>query len=131
MPESLLRSKRPFGTGLALALAAVAGWSGFAYSEWSSGQQVTVLTAEREAAVADRRKPQEAVDSLKEVEAKLGAARIEHSRVAQEWTETTGKLGAAQQELAVLSKRLDQARDRVSQTGSTRPEPPKPPARKP
>ncbi|MFL5153019.1 MAG: hypothetical protein ACJ8C3_09140, partial [Microvirga sp.] len=57
----------------------------------------------------------------KQVEAKLGSARVEYGRSVEAWAETRAKLAAAQQELAALTKRVDQARDRVSQTGSTRP----------
>ena len=131
MRELLLRSQRSFRPGMALVIATLVGWSGFAYSSWSSDQQVTALTAERDAAVGSYQQLQGAADSLKEVEAKLGSARIEHSKVVQEWTETRGKLAVLQTELAVLTRRLDQAKDRVSQTGSTRAEPPKPPARMP
>jgi len=131
MLNLLPRTRKPFPTRLALALAAFAGWSGFAYSAMSSGQQVTALAAERDAAVATYQQIQEAAGNLKEVEAKLGSARVEHSQVVQGWADTRGKIGAAQQELTVLTKRLDQARDRVSQTSSIRAEPPKPPARKP
>ena len=113
MLDPLLRSRRFFQIGLALAVAAVAGWGSFAYSALSSGQQVTALTAERDAAVASYQQLQEAAGNLKEVEAKLGAG---------------------QQELAALTEQLDETRDRVSQTASLRTEPSKPPkgkARKP
>ena len=133
MLDPLLLSNRLFQFGAALIVAAVAGWGSFAYLAWSSGQHVTALMAEREAAlanhdaaVANYQKLQEAAGTLKEVEAKLGSARMEYSRVAQGWAETRGKLGAIQQELAVLTNRLDQATERVSQTGSIRTEPSKP-----
>jgi hypothetical protein len=131
MLDLLFRTRRPFPTRSALALAAVAGWSGFAYSALSSGQHVAALTVERDAAVANYQQLQEAAGNLKEVEAKLGSARIEHSQVVQGWADTRGKLGAAQKELTVLTKRLDQGKDRVSQTGGIRAEPPTPPTRKP
>jgi septal ring factor EnvC (AmiA/AmiB activator) len=113
MLDLLLRTRRPFPTRSAFALAAVAGWSGFAYSALSSGQHVAALTVERDAAVANYQQLQEAAGDLKEVEAKLGAG---------------------QQELAALTRQLDETRDRASQTGSLRNEPSKPPkgkARKP
>ena len=131
MHDRLLRSERWFQIGSAWAVATVAGWSGLAYLALSSGQQVTALTAERDAAVSNCQKLQDAAGNLKEVEAKLGSARSEYSRVVQGWADTRGRLGAAQQELAALAKRLDQASDRVSQTSGIRAEPPKPPARKP
>jgi uncharacterized coiled-coil protein SlyX len=73
---------------------------------------------------------QETFGKLSEMEAKLGSARVEYSRVVQGWADTRGKLGQAQQQLAALTKRLEQARDQVSQTGSIRAEPSKVPARK-
>jgi Skp family chaperone for outer membrane proteins len=129
--DLLIRSERSLQIGAALAFAAVVGWGSFAHLAMSSGQQVTALTAERDAAVANYEKLQEAAGNLKEVEAKLGSARTEYSRVVQGWADTRGRLGAAQQELAALAKRLDQATERVSQTSSIRAEPSKPSARKP
>ena len=138
MLDRLLRSERSVQIGAALAVAAVAGWSSFAYSALTSGQQVTALTVERDAAVANHdavvanyQKLEKTAGNLKEVEAKLGSARTEYSRVVQGWADTRGRLGAAQQELAALAKRLDQASDRVSQTSSIRAEPSKLPVRKP
>jgi len=138
MLDRLLRSEPSVLIGLGLVVLALTGWGSFAYLAWSSGQQVTALAAERDAeranhnaALANYQKLQDAAGSLKEVEAKLGSARSEYSRVVQGWADTRGRLGAAQQDLAALAKRLDQASDRVSQTSSIRAEPSKPPARKP
>ena len=131
MLDRLLRSERSFQIGSAWAVAAVAGWCGVAYLALSSSQQVTALTAERDAAVANYQKLQETAGSLKEVEAKLGLARVEYGRVVQGWADTRGRLGTAQQELAALAKRLDLATERVSQTSSIRTEPSKSPTRKP
>src|SRR5436853_3175027 len=121
MLDTLLRSEQSRLIGSGLVVVALTGWGSFAYLAWSSGQHVTVLTAERDAAVANHdavianyHKLEEAAGSLKEVEAKLGSARTEYSRVVQGWAETRGKLGAIQQELALLTNRLDQAAERVS-----------------
>ena len=127
----LLRAERSFLIGSGLVVAALAGWSSFAYSALSSGQQVTALTAERDAAVVNYQQLQESAGNLKEVEAKLGLARVEYGRVVQGWADTRGRLGTAQQELAALAKRLDLATERVSQTSSIRTEPSKSPTRKP
>jgi zinc resistance-associated protein len=90
------------------------------------------LTAERDAALAKHERLQEAAGELAQVEARLGSARVEYSRVVQGWAEAKARAGVVQQELATLTKRLDQAKDRVSQTGSIRQaEPPQRPARKP
>lgn len=131
MLDLLFRAEKPFLICSALAVAALAGWSSFAYSASSSGRQAKALMAERDAALANYQQLQASAGKLSEVEAKLGSARLEYGRVVQSWADTRGKLGVAQQQLAALTKRLDQARDQVSQTGSTRPAPPKAPARKP
>ena len=124
MLHLLRRTERSFLVVCGLGLAAVAGWSSFAYSAWSSrrlAEQVGSLTAERNVVLANHQKLQQATGELKQVEAKLGSARVEYGRSVEAWAETRAKLAAAQQELAALTKRVDQARDRVSQTGSTRP----------
>ncbi len=135
MLHLFLRAERSLLIGCALGIGALVGWSGFAYSSWSSRHlagQVGTLTAERDAAIAKHQRLTEAAGELSQVEAKLSATRVEYSRAVQAWAETKGRLGAAQQELAGLSKRLDQARDRVAQTGSLRQrEAPKAPAPKP
>ncbi|MFL5209050.1 MAG: hypothetical protein ACJ8CC_07865 [Microvirga sp.] len=135
MLHLLRRTERSFLIGCGLGLAAVVGWSSFAYSAWSSrrlAEQVGSLTTERNVVLANHQKLQQATGELKQVEAKLGSARVEYGRSVEAWAETRAKLAAAQQELAALTKRVDQARDRVSQTGSTRPaDAPKAAARKP
>jgi zinc resistance-associated protein len=90
------------------------------------------VTAERDAAFAQRDRLQESAGELAQVEARLSSARVEYSRVVQGWAEAKARAGVVKQELATLSKRLDQAKDRVSQTGSIRQaEPPQRPAQKP
>jgi hypothetical protein len=132
MAESILRTKRSPLLGFALTIAAAAGWGSFAYSAWNSHERVSSLVAERDAALAKHERLKEATGELGQVQARLGSARVEYSRVVQGWADAKARSGAVQQELATLTKRLDQAKDRVSQTGSIRPaEPPKPPARKP
>ena len=126
----LARTERSVLIGSALALGALTGWGGFAYSALSAGRTVDAITGERDAALAQLQHVQETFGKLSEMEAKLGSARVEYSRVVQSWADTRGKLGQAQQQLAALTKRLDQARDQVSQTGSLRADP-KAPARKP
>jgi len=121
----LLHNQKPALIG-ALALAALSGWGGLTYMGLSAG----AVRAERDAALAQHQQLQAASGDLAQVEAKLFAARAEYARAVQGWAEAKNKLGVAQQELAALTKRLDQARDRVSQTGSIRPpEPAKPKAR--
>ena len=123
MRHLFLRTSKPV---LALAGAALVGWGGFGYAALSSGS----LRAERDAALSQHQQLQAASGDLAEVQAKLFSARNEYARAVQGWAEAKNRTSAAQQELAALTKRLDQARDRVSQTGSIRPaEPAKPKAR--
>jgi len=116
--------------GSALAFAAFAGWGSFAYTAVGYDQQASVLTAERDSALAAKQRLQATVGELSEVEARLGSARLEYNRVVQSWADAKGRVVATQQELAQLAKRVDQAKDRVNQTGSIKPaEPPRRPAR--
>jgi septal ring factor EnvC (AmiA/AmiB activator) len=132
MLELISRTKRSVLIGSALVFAAVVGWGSFAYSALSSQGRVSSVTAERDAALAQRDRLQQAAGELAQVEARLSSARVEYSRVVQGWAEAKARAGVVQQELATLTKRLDQAKDRVSQTGSIRQaEPPQRPARKP
>ena len=126
----LVRTERSLLIGSALALATLAGWGSFAYSALSTSRKIDAITGERDAALAQLQQVQETFGKLSEMETKLGSARIEYSRVVQGWADTRGKFGQAQQQLAALTKRLEQARDQVSQTGSIRAEPSKAPARK-
>jgi hypothetical protein len=126
------RMRRPSLLGPALAFAAIMGWSSFAYSALGSRQQVSILTSERDTAVVAYAKLQGAGGELAQIESRLAVARAEYEKVAQGTVEARARSGAVQQELASLTKRLDQARDRVSQTGSIRPaELPRKPAQKP
>src|SRR5688572_24029722 len=129
MLNLLVHTRSTSRIGLMLAVAALTGWGSFAYSAVSSGQQVKALTEERDAALANYQQLQEAGGKLIEIDGKLGSARIEYNRVVQGWANARDRVEAIQQQLAALTKRLDQARDQVSQTGSIRPAP-KTPARK-
>ena len=132
MLKLISRTERSVLIGSALAFVAVLGWGSFAYSAFSSQGRVNSVTTERDAALAQRDRLQQASGELAQVEARLGSARVEYSRVVEGWAEAKSKAGVVQQELATLTKRLDQAKDRVSQTGSIRqPDPPQRPARKP
>src|SRR4051794_22552648 len=135
MLHLLRRTERSFLIGCGLGLAAVVGWSSFAYSAWSSRrlfEQVGSFTTGRHVVLRNQQKLEETAGELKAGGAKVGSARLEYGRSVEAWAETRAKLAAAQQELAALTKRVDQARDRVSQTGSTRPaDAPKAAARKP
>jgi biopolymer transport protein ExbB/TolQ len=125
----LLRLRRPSLIYCGLGLAAIIGWSSFAYATWSARQLSRQLTSERNEARAKRDELQKGAGDLKQIEAKLSAARAEYSRAVEGWAQTRAKNDKAQLELAALAKRLEQAQDRVSQTGSIRQmEPPRRPA---
>src|SRR4051812_47518365 len=129
----LLRLQRSSLVYFALGLAAIIGWSSFAYLTSSARQlsgQVSTLTNERDEVIADRNEVrakheelQRATGELKQVEAKLNVANAELTRTLRAWA-------AAEQKIAVLNKRLEEAKDSVSQTGSIgKTAPPRRPAR--
>lgn len=118
MLDVLLRTIKPLTVLLALAAIAVVGSATWAVT--SSGKAAAV-TAERDAAVAELAQLKEAAGQLAQLETRLGSARMEYGKVIQAWTDVRTKMGGAQQELAALTKRLDQAKERVAQTGSIRP----------
>ena len=123
-------TERTVLVGSALAFAAVTGWGSFAYMALSSSKEIHHLIAERDAVLVNQQQLVEATGELQHVESRLGSMRSEYTRVVQAWSDARERLGAAQQELAQLTKRLDQAKDRVNQTGSIKPaEPPRRPAR--
>jgi exonuclease VII small subunit len=122
MRDLILRADRPLLLACGLGFAAVIGWGSFGYSAWSSRQlshEVVAVTAERDAALERHQRLERSAGELNQVEGRLAAAKAEFDKAARMWA-------AAQQELAALNKRLDQARERVSQTGSIKqPEPAK------
>jgi hypothetical protein len=110
---------------LALVAASLTGWGGFAYSALSASG----VRAERDEALAQHQQLKDATGDLSQVVAKLSATRIEYGRAVQGWAEARARLGATQQELAALTKRVEQAKDRVTETGSIRPAPAASPAK--
>jgi len=93
-------------------------------------RQVSILTTERDEAIADRNavrakheQLQRSAGELKQLEAKLNMGNAELNRTVRAWA-------AAEQKLATLNKRVEEAKEGVSQTGSIRlTAPPKRPAR--
>lgn len=129
MLDLFTRINRPVVVGSALAVAAVLGWGSFAYSTFASQGRVNSAIVERDAAVAQHDRLKAAAGDLAQVEARLASGRIEYARVVQSWADAKAR---SEQELATLTKRIDQAKDRVGQTGSIRQaEPAARPARKP
>jgi exonuclease VII small subunit len=137
---------------LALGLVSITGWGSFAYVTWSARQQVEALTSERERLIVELTKSRAAHDQLqrsyeqlersheqlqrsagdlRQVEAKLNAARNEHRRVLDIIDSGKAQLAAAKEGMVGLLKRIEQRpeRARADQTGSIRPDPPKRPLR--
>ena len=117
MRDLILRADRPLLLACGLGFAAVIGWGGFAYSAWSSRQlsrEVVAVTAQRDAALEKHQRLERSAGELAQVEGRLTAAKAEFDKSARMWA-------AAQQELSTLNKRLNEARLRVSQTGSIKP----------
>lgn len=120
----LLQRNRSFAVA---AIIGLSGWGAFAYSARSASGNLGAITAERDALKASYEQLQQASGDLEQVRGRLVSARVEYSQTVQGWAEARAKMGAAQQELAALAKRVQQARD-VAQTGSIRPaEPPRRP----
>src|SRR3954465_10290362 len=127
MPDLYLaRPRRLFLPCVGLVLATVICCGSLAYVAWSARQQVSTLAVERDRLIAERNEVlskhqqlQRSAGDLRQVEAKLNAARAEHRRVV-ELTESKAQLAATKEQMAGLIKRIEQAKDpeRVSQTGS-------------
>ncbi len=102
----LQRLERLFLLCCGLALATLISWGSFAYTAWSGrllSDQVSTLAAERNELIEQRNDArtkleqlQRTVGDLRQVEAKLSAARADHNRV----------VAAAKDEIASLIKRI-------------------------
>src|SRR6187551_4126032 len=103
----LLRLQRSSLIYCALGLAAIIGWSSFAYLTWSARQlsrQVSILTTERYEAIADRNavrakheQLQRSAGELKQVEAKLNMGNAELDRTVRAWAAAEQKTRDPQQ----------------------------------
>ena len=112
---------------LTLGALALSGWGAFAYAGRSSAAmerelaaQVSRLGIEREQLLAERTRLQESVG---EVQGRLAAAREEQSRSVRARDQARADLASAQQQLATLTKRLQQAKRRVMQARAIMPPP--------
>src|SRR5215204_4304876 len=99
---------------LILGALALSGWGAFAYSGRSSAamerewaDQVSRLETERDQLLVERTRLQESVG---EVQGRLAAAREEQSRSIRARDQARADLAAAQQQLATLTKRFEQAK---------------------
>ena len=112
---------------LTLGALALSGWGAFAYAGWSSAamerewaDQVSRLETEREQLLAERTRLQE---SLGEIQGRLAAAREEQSRSVRARDQAKAELASAQQQLAALTKRSEQAKTRGVQARAITPSP--------
>jgi hypothetical protein len=128
MPDLYLARPKRLFLFCGLVIAVVTCWGSLAYMAWSARQQVSTLAEERDKLIAERNEVlakhqqlQRSAGDLRQVEAKLNAARAEHRRVV-ELTESKAQLAATKEQMTGLVKRIEQEKDpeRVSQTGSIR-----------
>lgn len=121
--SSLGRDERAVVIAGVLAFTALAGWTCFAFSASSSRQltqKMDILATDLRTAASKYEALEKTVGALSEIEAKLSAARMDHARAVQAAAEASARTRQVEQELALLSKRLEQARERTSHTGSIR-----------
>ncbi|MGU3359682.1 hypothetical protein ACLBWX_05035 [Methylobacterium sp. M6A4_1b] len=107
---------------LVLGVFAIAGWGGYA-SKASANRdlatEVSLLRTERSGFVSRQKELEQAkIDLVREWQGKLAAAREEVGQAVAARDAAKSQLGNSQRELVASRKRLDQARDRVSETGS-------------
>ncbi|MBX9934723.1 MAG: hypothetical protein K2Y56_24960 [Methylobacterium sp.] len=121
---------------LILGIYAVAGWGAYANKASASRDlttQVSLLQTELSASVGRQKVLEQAnIDLLREWQGKLASVREELSQTAAARDAARSLLAGSQRERVSSKRRLDQARDRVSETGSIGPaEPSKKAANKP
>jgi chromosome segregation ATPase len=112
---------------LILGALALSGWGAFAYAGRSSAamerkltEQVSRLGTERDQLLAERTRLQESVG---EIQGRLVAAREEQSRSVRARDQARAELASAQQQLAALTRRFEQAKTRGMQARAITPPP--------
>src|SRR4051794_2594778 len=112
---------------LILAFLALVGWGAFAYSAGSSSIATRDLRAElaqskaaQDQLRAERDQHQAAVGDLTQMQAKLVSAHDELEALAQKRERATVQVAVVQQEMTLLTKRLETKRAKVSETGRAR-----------
>lgn len=121
---------------LVLGVFAIAGWGAYANKASANRDlttEVSLLQTERSGLVSRQKELEQAnIDLAHEWQGKLAAAREELGQAVAARDAAKGQLGSSQRELVASKKRLEQARERVSETGSIKPvEPTKKAASKP
>ncbi|KAA0107822.1 hypothetical protein CIW48_32445 [Methylobacterium sp. P1-11] len=121
---------------LILGVYALAGWGAYANKASANRDlttQVALLQTERDGLVSRQKESEQAsIELVREWQGKLASARAELGQAIAARDAAKGQLAGSQRELIASKKRFDQARDRVSETGSIKPaEPSKKAASKP
>lgn len=110
---------------LILGVFAVAGWGAYANKASANRNlttEISMLQTERSRLVSRHKELEQAsIELVREWQGKLASAREELSQAVTARDAAKGQLGISQRELVASKKRLDQARERVSETGSIKP----------
>ncbi|QRE72314.1 hypothetical protein [Methylobacterium aquaticum] len=107
-----------------LGLGTMSGWGAYAIS--SSGKaalrtQLAEVEGQRDTLAARVKQFQDVEAELRDRQAKIAAARDEIAQLGVTRDKAKAQLAATQRDLASLNKRLDLAKDKVTQTGSITP----------
>ncbi|MGY2049343.1 hypothetical protein [Methylobacterium sp. JK268] len=120
---SVLRFRPSPAALAAIVLGGLAlfGWGAFGVT--ASGQRglearLAQAESERDALQAWQRQFKDTEAALRDVQGKVAAAREEVAQVTAAREKAKQQFTATQRDLVALTKRLDQARDKVTQTGS-------------
>ena len=107
---------------LILGVFALAGWGAYANKASANRNlttEVNLLQTERSEFVNRQRELEQAnIDLVREWQGKLASTREELGQAVAARDTAKGQLSSSQRELVASKKRLDQARVRVSETGS-------------
>ena len=107
---------------LILGVYALAGWGAYANKASANrdlATQVTLLQTERNELVGRQKALEQAnTDLVREWQGKLASAREELGQALAARDTAKSQLAGSQRELTASKKRLDQARDRITETGS-------------
>ena len=110
---------------LILGVFAFAGWGAYANKasvNRNLTSQVSMLQTERVGLVSHQKELEQAnIELVREWQGKLASSREELAQAVAARDAAKGQLGSSQRELVASKKRLDQARERVSETGSIKP----------
>src|SRR3954471_14655547 len=112
---------------LTVSFLALVGWGAFAYAAGSSARAERALRTElaqsqagQDQLRAERDQQQAAVGDLTQIQAKLVSARGELETLAQKRERATAQVAAVQQEMTLLTKRLETKRAKGSDIGRAR-----------